>query len=322
HLHRHDGGRRALRIPLRPLRRVDPSAGRERGDHVQPLRVELSEPAARDRRRRVDHHDDRRCRHDGAGCRDHDHRCDLHARRHRRRDELDAHRRRRRRAGGGSRGPEETRHARRRTGIGLARTTSEDRGRRRRLVLRKLVGSALTLVFVVCFNFFLFRVVPTDPLAHMFRGRSISREAQDALRVAFGLDQPIGTQFLYYLRETFTGNLGISYHSRQPVWDEIVERMPATLALLGLSWLLAALIGTLGGIIAGWRRNTWKDRTITSTTMLFYSVPDFWLGILLLVGFSVILGWFPIGGMHTVGTSYTGFAAVADYLRHLFLPAL
>jgi len=175
---------------------------------------------------------------------------------------------------------------------------------------------------VVCFNFFLFRVVPTDPLAHMFRGRSISREAQDALRVAFGLDQPIGTQFLYYLRETFTGNLGISYHSRQPVWDEIVERMPATLALLGTSWLLAALIGTLGGIIAGWRRNTWKDRTITSTTMLFYSVPDFWLGILLLVGFSVILGWFPIGGMHTVGTSYTGFAAVADYLRHLFLPAL
>lgn len=175
---------------------------------------------------------------------------------------------------------------------------------------------------MVCFNFFLFRVVPTDPLAHMFRGRSISREAQDALRVAFGLDQPIGTQFLYYLRETFTGNLGISYHSRQPVWDEIVERMPATLALLGTSWLLAALIGTLGGIIAGWRRNTWKDRTITSTTMLFYSVPDFWLGILLLVGFSVILGWFPIGGMHTVGTSYTGFAAVADYLRHLFLPAL
>lgn len=184
------------------------------------------------------------------------------------------------------------------------------------------MGSLLTLIFVVCFNFFLFRIVPTDPLAHMFRGRNIPTEAQDALRAAFGLDQPIGTQFLYYLRETFTGNLGISYHSRQPVWNEITQRMPATLALLGVSWLFAAFIGTLGGIVAGWRRNTWKDRSITSTTMVFYSLPDFWLGILLLVGFSVLLGWFPIGGMSTVGASYTGFAAIADYLRHLFLPAL
>lgn len=180
----------------------------------------------------------------------------------------------------------------------------------------------LTLIFVVCFNFFLFRIVPTDPLAHMFRGRNIPREAQEALRAAFGLDEPLFTQFLYYLRETFTGNLGISYHSRQPVWSEITQRMPATLALLGVSWFLAAFVGTLGGIVAGWRRNTWKDRSITSSTMLFYSVPDFWLGILLLVGFSVLLGWFPIGGMGTVGANYTGFAAVADYLRHLFLPAL
>ncbi len=156
----------------------------------------------------------------------------------------------------------------------------------------------------------------------MFRGRNIPKEVQDNLRAAFGLDQPIFTQFLYYLRETFTGNLGVSYHSRQPVWDEISRRIPATLALLGVSGLFAAIVGTLGGIVAGWRRNTWKDRAITSSTMLFYSVPDFWLGMLFLVGFSVILGWFPVGGMGTVGVSLTGMAAVVDYLRHLFLPAL
>jgi peptide/nickel transport system permease protein len=184
------------------------------------------------------------------------------------------------------------------------------------------VGSALTLLFVVCFNFFLFRIVPSDPLAHMLRGRNISREVQDNLRAAFGLDQPITTQFVYYLRETFRGNLGISFHSRQPVWDEIVERIPATVELLGVSWLFAAVIGTAGGVIAGWRRNTWKDRLITSSTMTLYSVPDFWLGIILLTVFSVVLGWFPIGGMQSVGVRLQGFEAFLDHLRHLFLPAL
>lgn len=180
----------------------------------------------------------------------------------------------------------------------------------------------LTLIFVVCFNFFLFRVVPTDPLAHMFRGRNIPREVQDSLRAAFGLDQPLFTQFLYYLRETFSLNLGVSYHSRQPVWTEISARIPATLALLGSSAVFAAILGVLGGIVAAWRRNTWKDRFVTSSTMLFYSVPDFWLGMLLLVGFSVVLGWFPIGGMGTIGANLTGVALVFDYLKHLFLPAL
>ncbi len=175
---------------------------------------------------------------------------------------------------------------------------------------------------MVCFNFFLFRIVQTDPLAHMFRGRNIPRELQENLRAAFGLDQPLFTQFLYYLRETFTLNLGVSYHSRQPVWSEIMARLPATLALLGSSALLAGIFGTMGGIVAAWRRNTWKDRFITSGTMVFYSLPDFWLGMLLLVGFSVVLGWLPIGGMGTIGVTLTGLPAVLDYLKHLTLPAM
>lgn len=156
----------------------------------------------------------------------------------------------------------------------------------------------------------------------MFRGRNIPQEVIDNLRASFGLDRPIGVQFLYYLRETFSLNLGVSIQSRRPVWDEIVTRLPATITLLGSSAVFAALIGTAGGIVAAWRRNTWKDRTITSTTMLFYSMPDFWLGMLLLVGFAVVLGWFPVGGMVTIGTSATGLPLLLDQLRHLFLPAL
>ena len=148
------------------------------------------------------------------------------------------------------------------------------------------------------------------------------QETIDNLRVAFGLDQPLSTQFLYYVRETIQGNLGISYQSRQPVWDEIANAIPATVALVGISALLSALIGTVMGIVAAWRRNTWKDQAITSGTMLFYSMPDFWLGMLLLVGFAVVIPIFPVGGIVDAGSTETGLARLLDMAHHIFLPAI
>ncbi len=185
-----------------------------------------------------------------------------------------------------------------------------------------MLGSLLTLVFVLVFNFVLFRIVETDPIGSLFRGRNIPAERLEELRVQFGLDESLGTQFVYYLRETAQLNLGISYQSRQPVWDAIKSGIPATLALVGSSAVLSALIGTVGGVIAAWRRNTWKDHAITSGSMVFYSMPDFWLGMILLVGFAVVLGWFPVGGMVDLGTTATGFSLLLDQVHHIFLPAL
>lgn len=185
-----------------------------------------------------------------------------------------------------------------------------------------MLGSLLTLAFVLVFNFVLFRVVETDPVGSLFRGRNIPAERLEELRQSFGLDQPIGTQFVLYVRETAQLNLGISYQSRQPVWNEIQSRIPATLALVGSAAVLSAVIGTLGGIVAAWRRNTWKDHTITTGTMVFYSMPDFWLGMILLVGFAVVLGWFPVGGIADLGTTATGLSLLLDQLHHMFLPAL
>jgi peptide/nickel transport system permease protein len=175
---------------------------------------------------------------------------------------------------------------------------------------------------VLVFNFVLFRIVETDPVASLFRGRNIPAERLEELRAEFGLDQPLGTQFVFYMRETFQLNLGISYQSRQPVWDEIRSRIPATLALVGSSAVFSALIGTIGGVIAAWRRNTWKDHSITSGTMLFYSMPDFWLGMILLVAFAVVLGWFPVGGIVDLGSTAGGLELLLDQLHHMFLPAL
>lgn len=185
-----------------------------------------------------------------------------------------------------------------------------------------MLGSLLTLVFVLVFNFLLFRVVQTDPIGSLFRGRNVPQATLENLRESFGLDQSLGTQFVFYLRETAQLNFGLSYQSRQPVWDEIVSAVPATVALVGVSSVLSAVIGTVAGVIAAWRRNTWKDHTITSGTMVFYSMPDFWLGMILLVLFAVVLGWFPVGGVATAGSNATGLAVLLDQLRHMFLPAL
>jgi len=150
----------------------------------------------------------------------------------------------------------------------------------------------------------------------------VPQETIDNLRVSFGLDKPVATQFVYYVRETLKGDLGISYQSRQPVWSEVTAKIPATLALVGLSAIFSAVIGTVMGIVAAWRRNTWKDHFVTSGTMLFYSMPDFWLGMLLLVSFAVVLPWFPVGGIVDPGSTATGLERLLDQLHHIFLPAL
>ena len=95
-----------------------------------------------------------------------------------------------------------------------------------------------------------------------------------------------------------------------------------SVALVGASAIFSALIGTLLGIVAAWRRNTWKDHSITSGTMVFYSMPDFWLGMLLLVAFAVVWPIFPVGGIVDAGSTATGIDLLLDQLHHLFLPAL
>jgi peptide/nickel transport system permease protein len=179
----------------------------------------------------------------------------------------------------------------------------------------------LTLFFVVAFNFFLFRVVQSDPVATLFRGRNISDETRAQLEREFGLDKSTSEQFVLYLRETAQLNLGVSYQSQRSVWQEISEAIPNTVILVGTSAVLSAVIGTVAGIIAAWRRRTAADYALTSSTMVLYSMPDFWLGMLLMSVFAVSLGWFPIGGVVDPGTDPQGWDRVVQTLHHLVLPA-
>jgi peptide/nickel transport system permease protein len=191
-----------------------------------------------------------------------------------------------------------------------------------RFVTAKILGSLATLVFVVCFNFFLFRVVETDPVANLFRGHQLTPTQRDELTREFGLEGSTGHQFVQYLKQTATLNLGRSYTSNQPVADEIREKAGETIALVGISAVLSAVIGTLLGIAAAWRRRTKTDYSITGFTMGTYSMPDFWLGMLLLTLFAVVLGWLPVGGIVDPASNATGIGKLLDQAEHMILPAL
>ena len=190
-----------------------------------------------------------------------------------------------------------------------------------RFITTKLLGSLATLAFVVVFNFFLFRVIATDPVANLFRGRNLTQDQRAELVREFGLDGSTLHQFWSYLQQTASLNFGRSYITNEPVMSEIADRAPATIALVGVSAILSAVLGVLIGVVAAWRRRTKTDYAATTLTMTTYSMPDFWLGMLLLSVFAVSLGWFPIGGLEDPSSDATGVALLADQARHMVLPA-
>jgi peptide/nickel transport system permease protein len=191
-----------------------------------------------------------------------------------------------------------------------------------RFISAKVLGSLVTLLFVICFNFFLFRVVEGDPVANLYRGRNLTEHQRETLTKQFGLDKSKGAQFVSYLKETATLNLGRSYTSNQPVWGEIKRKAGPTIALVGISAVLSAVLGVLLGIASAWRRRTRTDYAITTFSIGTYSVPDFWLGMVLLTFFAVTLGWFPVGGIVDPSSDATGISKLADQAKHMFLPAL
>jgi len=191
-----------------------------------------------------------------------------------------------------------------------------------RFVVGKVAGSLATLVFVLVFNFFLFRVVESNPVATLFRGRNLTDSQREELTRQFGLDGSKLEQFGRYVEQTLQLNLGRSYATNQPVVDEIWAAAPQTIALVGVATLLSMVIGILMGVSAGWRRGTNQDRVLTSSSIVTWSTPDFWLGMILLTFFAVQLGLFPTGGISDPSASDAGVGKLLDQLWHMTLPCL
>ncbi|EHK74502.1 ABC transporter permease [Sinorhizobium meliloti] len=187
--------------------------------------------------------------------------------------------------------------------------------------------AVITLLMVAILNFLLFRVIPGDPAAMLLAGArsSVTTEQMQAQRHRWGLDKPlIPDQLVSYLSTTLQGDFGYSFKFRgKRVGELILERLPATLALAGLAQIIAIIVGVFLGIYAGWRRGGVIDNLTTGTSLALYSTPPFWLGMLLVVGFSTMLGWLPGYGSYSPGAGDVGFlTGLIDRLRHLTLPVL
>lgn len=211
-----------------------------------------------------------------------------------------------------------------------------------RYVLLKLAWAIFTIFFVICLNFFLFRVLPGDPARAGLRDPRLTQEAQQAIRERFGLDKPVincfeslnpvktgscfinplETQFVIYVRNLLTGNLGISYHTNRPVSTTLMERLWNTVLLIGAGQILAIILGMGLGVIAAWKSRTPLDYGALVFSLMAWSLPTFWLGIILLFWGSNNLG-LPLGGMITPGMSYASWwDRAVDVMRHMALPTL
>jgi peptide/nickel transport system permease protein len=195
----------------------------------------------------------------------------------------------------------------------------------RRYVLGKAFQAALTLAFVLVFNFFLFRVMPGDPATLLLRGTgALSEEAIEAVNRDLGLDQPLPAQFVNYVGDTLTLDFGRSLASGDPVADVVGDRIWPTIVLVGTSTIASAVLGLIIGIYAAWRRGSAFDLGSTGGTLVAYSMPEFWFGILVLMAFAAGVGpfpaIFPTGGYETAGAGLTGVDRLVDILNHLALP--
>jgi peptide/nickel transport system permease protein len=196
-------------------------------------------------------------------------------------------------------------------------------GKGLRYVLRRLALAVPTILVIVVLNFALVHLAPGDA-ADVLAGEagSATPEYMAQLRQKFGLDRPLHVQLFVYLERVFTLDLGYSFRHNMTVTELIASRLGPTLLLMLSVFALSVGCGVLLGAIAARNLNRWRDNLVSTLAVLAYATPVFWAGLMLIVVFSIKLGWFPTSGMETVAAFNEGFARVRDIAWHLVLPAV
>lgn len=205
-----------------------------------------------------------------------------------------------------------------------------------RFILIRLGLLIPTFIGITIASFGFIRILPGDPVLLMAGERGVEPERYAELMQQFGYDQPIWRQYLDFLGDVLSGDLGTSLVTKKPVLVEFMTLFPATLELSLCAIIFAAVIGVPAGIVAATKRGTWLDQSIMGTALVGYSMPIFWWGLLLIIFFSGMLQWTPVSGRVSLMFFFppvTGFmlidslisgqkGAFASALAHLILPTI
>jgi peptide/nickel transport system permease protein len=188
-----------------------------------------------------------------------------------------------------------------------------------KFIIQRLFLYIALFFTVIIITFLLVHLAPGDP-TYILAGQVNDPEFIKAVRHRFGLDKPLYVQLLIYIENVLKGDLGYSYFRSESVSSLILSRIPATFLLILTAMFIVSLVGVFLGTIAAAKRG-WIDAIISVLSLIGVSIPYFWLGLLMLIIFSLNLNLFPTGGMTSLTTTYQGIYYYLDILYHLFLPA-
>jgi peptide/nickel transport system permease protein len=191
-----------------------------------------------------------------------------------------------------------------------------------RFFFRRIVHAFVLIVIIVSVTFFAVHLAPGDPLSRYFSAE-INPETMDRVRNQLGLDDPVLVQYGRWLWSFARGDFGVSLAEHRPVSDILAETIPRTLRLTVVAFIVQLIAGGVVGMVAAWKRRRAPDRILSTTAMIIYAVPTFYLAYLLITFFSLYLDWLPTSGFQSIGTgTRTGWQLFGDRAAHALLPVL
>lgn len=185
-----------------------------------------------------------------------------------------------------------------------------------KMIVKRMIQMIPMLFIISMVSFFLLQLAPGDPI-RLYITPSMKPEDVERIRHSLGLDQPIYIQYFRWLTELLHGNLGYSIRSSQPVLAQMLERLPATIGLMGASMVLTLLVAIPLGLATAIRENSWMDKISNLFSYIGISIPSFWLGIILIDFFAIRMQWLPSMGMRTLGVE-----SFVDLIKHSILPII
>jgi peptide/nickel transport system permease protein len=193
----------------------------------------------------------------------------------------------------------------------------------RALVARRLLQAVIIVVIAATITFLLVHLAPGDAFSAMVDDPRIPAAVRQRMRIEWGLDRPVQEQYVLYLRNVARGDLGWSFSQHRPVADALADALPNTLLLMGVGLLGAFVLGIATGVVRAGRRGSFADRALGTGTLVFYSLPDFWLAIMAMLLFAYWIPLFPTSGMTTplIYEYLSPLGKLGDRLWHLVLPA-